>query len=92
MIKKYNLFLLILAALFINACGGDGDSSFEQEKVNISECIDNPTSTIIDNYEKLNSGDSIVQDISSSQVTTYHSLDGVKRVCLNSGKAHIIRK
>lgn len=94
--KIYSIILLIVVALNFTACGGGGgSSSFKQEIVDISiNCVANPTSNDFDTYITLNSGDKIVNDDVGAQVTIYHDIDGVKKVCLveNTGKAHIVRK
>lgn len=90
--KKFNYIFVIAIAFFINACGGDGSSAFTQETIDINvSCVTSPSSSDIDTYLTLESGDSIVKDEDGTVVSTYHNSDGDKKVCLNSGKAHIVK-
>lgn len=91
--KVLILVLSFIVTILFTACGGEGSSSFTQERESItSSCVSSPSSNDIDSYHTLNSGDSIVEEEANSTVSTYHSLDGTKKVCLDSGKAYIIRK
>ncbi|MFK2823125.1 hypothetical protein ACOJTA_09455 [Malaciobacter sp. WC5094] len=95
--KIYSIVLLIAVALGFTACGGGGgsSSSFKNAIVDINvTCVASPSSNDFDTYITLYSGDKIVNDEPGTQVTTYHNINGEKKVCLvaNSGKAHIVRK
>lgn len=94
-IIKTVTFLTIIITSF-TACGGGGSSSsFENSETLIPitiACVTNPTSTDIDLYETLNSGDVIIKDTSDAVVSIYHDVLGNKKVCLVSGIAHIVRQ
>lgn len=91
--KIYSIVLLIAVALGFTACGGGGGSSFKNAIIDINvACVASPSSNDFDTYITLYSGDEIVNDEAGTLVTTYHNINGEKKVCLNSGKAHIVRK
>lgn len=99
--SKYilKLVVLVLIAIGFNACGGGGgggdDAYFKnsEELIQIDEyCITNPTSTDISNYITIYSGDVIVKDTDVAEISVYHDYTGVKKVCLVTPSAHIIRK
>ena len=95
-IIKTSIFSLLAITSF-SACGvGGGDSaSFENSEILIPitiACVTTPTSTDISSYETLNSGDTIVKDTNDTVVSIYHDVDGNKKVCLESGTAHIVRQ
>jgi hypothetical protein len=94
---KYTTTFFI--ALGLSACGGGGGSaSFENTntatQIDISiPCVTNPSTTDINNYITLLSGDTISK---SGDVTiiTYHDSDGDKKVCVDgssTGSAYILR-
>jgi len=77
-----------------NACGNGGDASFKDGLIKIPvtiECVQSPTTTDIDTYISLQGGDTIVKDEDNTTISTYHDTDGVKKICLVSGSAHIVR-
>jgi hypothetical protein len=76
--------LLILA---LNACG-NSDGENNESMIPIESCIE---PAVISSYQVLNSGDIIVDETNTSIITTYHDSDNLKRVCLNSGQAYILR-
>lgn len=86
--------IAVSIALFLSACGGE-DASFKEESTTISlvgiDCVTTPTATDIDGYETLESGDTIIKDDDNTTISIYHDVDGVKKVCLVSGSAHILR-
>lgn len=95
--KNYIKYISIvsLTALFLSACGGE-DGSFKGEgSTTISlvgiTCVTTPTATDIDGYETLESGDTIIKDDDNTSISIYHDVDGLKKVCLVSGSAHILR-
>lgn len=94
MIKRIiHLGLVTITAITLTACGGGGGSSFKNEIIDINiSCVASPSSNDFDMYITLYSGDQIVNDEAGTLVTTYHNINGEKKVCLNSGKAHIVRK
>ena len=95
---KNKILLLTLSLISIvgfTACG-DGDSSFLKEDsetiIPISiACVTTPTGDDISSYITLNSGDVIVKDNNGTEVSIYHDVDGVKKVCLLTPSAHIVR-
>lgn len=91
--KISSIILLSTIILAFTSCGGSGSASFKSAVEDISiPCVANPSSNDFDRYITLNSGDKIVNDTPDAKVTTYHNANGEKKVCLNSGKAHIVRK
>ena len=93
-IKKI-LSLATFTAIIIgfSACGGGGGSFTNSETlipIDVN-CTANATTTDIDTYIELKSGDVIVED-ENATIKTYHDTSGTKRVCIDSGSAHIIRK
>lgn len=94
--KLISIILPIIVAIGFTACGGGGggDSSFsnkEQIIVITIACVASPSSNDFASYITLNAGDEIVNDSADANVTTYHNVGGEKKVCLNSGSAHIVR-
>ena len=88
------LILTFITSISFIACGGsDASFSDSETKVDITiPCITTPTATDIANYITLNSGDTIVQTTTTNTViSTYHDTDGVKKVCLVSGSAYILK-
>ncbi|CAA6807473.1 MAG: Unknown protein [uncultured Sulfurovum sp.] len=79
--------------MLLNACGNG-----EVQVKNTSEAIEKisieipcTTPTTLSNYVELKSGDTIVKDEVSSSIKLYHDENNLKRVCLQSGKAHVER-
>lgn len=76
--------------LGFNACSDDGQFKNAQNKILITEC--NQTGiTIPDDYISMLSGDTLVQEANNTVVTTYHDINGTKKVCADSGIAYLIR-
>ena len=90
---RYILFSLLSIFIIIgfSACGGS-DSNFEgSEGTSIDVvCVDSPSSSDIDTYIALSSGDSIVKSTDGTTVSIYHDENGNKKVCLVSGSAYIV--
>jgi len=86
----------IFASMLFTACGGGGDSaSFENSETIIPisiACVTDPDAMDISNYITLNSGDVIIKDNDGAEVSIYHDVDGLKKVCLVTPSAHILRK
>jgi hypothetical protein len=85
--------MLSLLTLGFSACGGGSDASFENSETMIDiniPCQTTPTTTDISNYITLNSGDVVVKE-GNATVSIYHDINGTKKICLESGNAHIIR-
>ena len=100
--KSITLFIVTLTAISLTACGNGGNSaenldgnsaegfdgnSFEKIDINVN-CTSPNT---VKDYLALKSGDQILNDESDSNISILHDQNGVKKVCLNSGKAHVVR-
>ena len=91
------ILLVTLTTIIIgfSACGGgDSDASFKNSETLIPidiNCTVTPTVLDISTYIELKSGDVIVED-ENATIETYHDTNGTKKVCIDSGIAHIIRK
>lgn len=98
--KLKNILKLTLISTFaitsFTACGGGGSAgsfSDSETKIDITiACKTTPSAIDIDNYITLNTGDTIVKTTPSTTISTYHDTSGVKKVCLVSGSAYILRK
>lgn len=87
----YNtLTIASLTALLLTACGGDNANSETIIPISIA-CITTPSANDIANYITLNSGDVIVKESDDAEVSIYHDSDGVKKVCLVTPSARIVR-
>ena len=89
-----NLLLGLIAISFIS-CGGGGNTiegfnGNSYEEINIEKYCTLPDK--IDEYIMLKSGDQIVKDVEGTKISILHDENNVKKVCLNSGTAHINRK
>jgi len=85
----------ILATFTLSGCGGD-DAKFKSGEVIIPlvgiTCVTGtPTATDIAGYETLFASDVIVKDEDNTTIAIYHDVDGLKKVCLVNGSAHIVR-
>jgi len=76
-------------ALFLSACGS-GDAEFSGTSTTVS-IVDCNSSVDVADYSALQSGDVIVKDEDNTSISTYHDIDGNKRVCVDNGSAHIVR-
>lgn len=86
--------LTLLGAVLFTACGND-DAFFKNSETSIPisiACITTPTANDIANYITLNSGDVIVKESADAEISIYHDSDGVKKVCLVTPSARIIRE
>ena len=89
-----NIYLLIsttLIALLLSACGGGGgssDASFDSgnRKITVVDC--NNTTPI---YTDIEDGDLLVKESDSTIVVIVHNTDGSKKVCADTGSAHLLR-
>ncbi len=59
------------------------------EKINIDVNCTSPDK--IADYIALKSGDQLIKDEEDSNITILHDQEGIKKVCLQSGKVHIRR-
>lgn len=89
--KKIILYTLL--ALILSAC--NSTSSDTKESIALSKCNNTDDTT---NYQVLQSGDTIskpetLHDDSTiePEVEIFHTEDGMKKVCLKSGTAVILR-
>lgn len=83
-----------LVSIVLSACGGGG-SSFSNTQNIIAIDVSCTTPAAITSYIPLQSGDTITIGSGSPSITTYHDVNGTKRVCLDpstSGSANIIRQ
>lgn len=90
---KYIISISVIT-LFFSACGGGGGSfSNAQEKVDINvTCVDNPSAANIDSYITIQSGDTLIKEEDNTSVSIYHDLNDIKKVCLVSGSAYLLKK
>lgn len=87
-----HLLIATLTAISFTACGNDPVEGFEEnsyEKIAID--VNCTTLNKIDEYITLKSGDQVIKDEEDSNITIFHDENGVKKICLQSGKAHINR-
>jgi hypothetical protein len=87
-----HLLIATLTAISFTACGNDPIEGFDgnsYEKIAID--VNCTTLNTIDEYITLKSGDQIIKDEEDSNITIFHDENGVKKICLQSGKAHINR-
>jgi len=94
--KSYLLVLLLGIGFGITGCGNsnidgfeESNSSIEVEKIELGIACTTPAT--FNDYIKLQSADKIVKDEENSIIRLYHDQNNLKRVCLQSGKAHIER-
>ena len=93
---KNILKIVTISAIILTsftACGDDASFKDSEELIPINiACVTSPDSNNIDSYITLNSGDTIVKDNDGAEISIYHDVNGVKKVCLVTPSAHIIRK
>lgn len=83
-------FVGFMAIGFI-ACTNDGSFKNSENLIPVIDC--NTTGvTVPDDFTTLKSGDVIVKDVIPTVITTYHSPDDIKKICVVDGIAHLIRK
>ena len=83
--NKYLIPAVIIVALLLSACSGDGQGSFDtgEEKIVITSCED---------YIITQTNDLLVKDDDNTTIKVIHDVNGTKKVCVLSGSAHIIRE
>lgn len=98
-INIYNTLKIASLAAFsivlFTACGGGDDASFGNSATIVPidiDCVTTPTATDISNYITLNSGDVLVKESDLAEISIYHDSDGVKKVCLVTPSARIVRQ
>jgi len=91
--------LSTLLAIAFTACGGGGGGgdnanfSNAEQKIAIDvNCSTQVTTTLINSYITMLSGDVLVRAENNTTVETYHDINGTKKVCRVSGSAYLIRK
>ncbi len=82
---------MVAITVGFNACSDDGHFKDAQNKISIIDC-NTVGVTIPDDYTTMLSGDVLVQEASPTVVTTYHDINGTKKVCTDSGIAYLIRQ
>lgn len=93
--KIVNSLIITFVAISFIACGGSNNNNAEgfdgnsYEKINVSKSCTTPDT--IEEYISLKSGDQIFKDDEGTKVSILHDENSVKKICLNSGKAHIVR-
>ena len=94
--KKIILIItLTILSIGFSACGG-GDSSSGGTPITpateiIPITVTCTTPATLETYMTLQSSDTIVKESVDAVVTIYHDADGIKKVCLESGSAHVVR-
>lgn len=88
--RTYVIITFVAASIGFIACG-EGDSHFKNDTQTIPITIACTTPAVIDTYITLQSNDVIVKDSSDTSIIIYHDQDNIKKVCLESGSAHIVR-
>jgi len=92
--KIVSVSLLTLLAFTFNACGGGGSGGSSGSQNITAIDVECTTPATINNYIKLESGDTISIASGNPTIVTYHDSNGTKRVCLDassSGSANILR-
>ncbi len=92
--KKILLAITIALVLLVFKACSEGDGAFinADSKIEITiDCVVNPIETDIATYITVISGDVVVTEDSNSSISTYHDINGIKKVCRVSGSAYIIR-
>lgn len=91
-----NIVLSAIVTISFTACGGgssdnhvEGFNGNSYEEIAIDVVCTDPDTP--DAYIVLKSGDQIIKDEEDSNITILHDENGLKKVCLDSGKAHINR-
>ena len=83
--KKVYTTIIAFIMLFITACS-DGKGKFDTgtSKIDIADCNTSSYTTMQDN-------DLLVEDSDSTLLQIIHDSNGTKKVCIQTGSAHIIR-
>jgi len=92
--KIASVSLFILLSITLSACGGGGGGGSDKSQNIIPINVKCTTPETIDNYIKLESGDTITIASGTPRIVTYHDASGTKKVCLDatsSGTANILR-
>ena len=89
-VKQSMAITAVTASIFLG-CSGGGDASFSTGQTIDPIDVNCSTTAAVATYKTLQSGDAIVKDENATVVKIYHDANGTKKVCLESGKAHILR-
>jgi len=85
--------LTTLVTISFSACSDNGNFSNAETKIAIDvNCSTPVTTTLINSYITMLSGDVLVQAENNTIVETYFDANSTKKICLVSGNAYIIRK
>ena len=87
--KRYVFISITASILFFTACGGGGGGSTTE--IVLDNSSNTITVTSCENYIIINDGDSLVKDTTDTVVKIIHDSNNVKKVCVVSGSAHIVR-
>lgn len=92
--KILTTIAMTMTTIGLTACGGgtnevEGFTGNSYEEINISKSCTSPD--VVDEYISLESGDQIVKDSEGTEISILHDENSVKKICLNSGTAHIER-
>jgi len=90
-LKQSMTIAAVTAAIFLGCSGGGGDASFSTGQTIVPVDVNCTTPATLATYITLQSGDAIVKDENATVVKIYHDTNGTKKVCLDSGAAHIVR-
>jgi len=85
--KIYLILNSISLALLLSACG-TGDMS---EDTNTGDNV-KVVVTACNTYTIIQSGDTLVKDSDNTSIITVFNSDGLKKVCVQTGSAHILRE
>lgn len=91
MIRKITIFIATTLML-INFSGCSNDAGFDEARtlVDVCECSKDGVFRA-EAFTALQSSDMLVKEETPTRVKTYLDSDGVKKVCVSSGKASILR-
>lgn len=79
-----------LIALFFSACGDDAHFKNETIQIDVIRC-DTANAVIPDDYISMYTGDVLVSETDDTVVTTYHDINEIKKICVDSGSAYLER-
>lgn len=98
-LNRYNSTILaLLLTTGFSACSDNASftnettqNAVQAAQQRIAVDVNCSTPAIVDDYIALQSGDTITKEESNTSIITYHDVNGIKKVCLNYGKATIVR-
>ena len=92
-IKYINLIVASALALSFSGCFEDDttDDVVVIPSVSIDINVDCNSTTDISTYITTIAGDTIIQDEANTSVSIFFDVNATKKICLESGKAHILR-